>query len=91
MNKRTLPALLAGLCLLALATGTAQAQAPGVHISKIQVQTGALSTSLVLETDGPLAVAQSARRALRSAAGNATVSVSQRSNSAAMAVERGSP
>jgi type IV pilus secretin PilQ/predicted competence protein len=58
MNKRTLPALLAGLCVLGLAALAAQAPAPAVHISRIQVQPGTLSTKLVMETDGPLAVAQ---------------------------------
>jgi type IV pilus secretin PilQ/predicted competence protein len=56
MNKRMLPAVLAGLCVLGLSALHAQAPAPAVHISKIQVQTGTLSTRLVLETDGPLAV-----------------------------------
>ena len=58
MNKRTLPALLAGLCVLGLAALAAQAPVPAVHISKIQVQPGTLSTKLVMETDGPLAVAK---------------------------------
>ncbi len=58
MNKRILPALLAGLCVLGLAALAAQAPVPAVHISKIQVQTGTLSTKLVMETDGPLAVAK---------------------------------
>jgi len=56
MNKRILPAALAGLCVLCLATLHAQGPAPAVHISKIQVQPGALATRLILETDGPLAV-----------------------------------
>ncbi len=56
MNKRILPAALAGLCALCLAALYAQGPAPAVHISKIQVQPGALATRLVLETDGPLAV-----------------------------------
>jgi len=56
MNKRILPAALAGLCVLCLAALHAQGPAPAVHISKIQVQPGALATRLVLETDGPLAV-----------------------------------
>jgi type IV pilus secretin PilQ/predicted competence protein len=56
MNKRMLPAVLAGLCVLGLSVLHAQAPAPAVHISKIQVQPGTLSTRLVLETDGPLAV-----------------------------------
>jgi len=56
MNKRTLPAVLAGLCVLGLLGLYAQAPAPAVHISRIQVQPGALATRLVLETDGPLAV-----------------------------------
>jgi type IV pilus assembly protein PilQ len=54
MNKRILPAFLAGLCVLGLAV--LHAQAPAVHIAKIQVQPGTLATRLVLETDGPLAV-----------------------------------
>jgi type IV pilus secretin PilQ/predicted competence protein len=58
MNKRTLPAVLAGLCILGLSALTAQAADPAVHISRIQVQPGALSTKLVLETDGPLAVSK---------------------------------
>jgi type IV pilus assembly protein PilQ len=58
MNKRSLPALLAGLCVLGLAALAAQAPVPAVHISKIQVQPGTLSTKLVMETDGPLAVAK---------------------------------
>lgn len=56
MKKRTLPAVLAGLCVLGLLGLHAQAPAPAVHISKIQVQPGALATRLVLETDGPLAL-----------------------------------
>jgi len=58
MNKRILPAVLAGLCVLGLAALAAQGPAPAVHISKIQVQPGTLSTKLVMETDGPLAVAK---------------------------------
>jgi type IV pilus secretin PilQ/predicted competence protein len=58
MNKRILPALLAGLCVLGLAALAAQAPVAAVHISKIQVQPGTLSTKLVMETDGPLAVAK---------------------------------
>lgn len=54
MNKRILPAFLAGLCVLGFAV--LHAQAPAVHIAKIQVQPGTLATRLVLETDGPLAV-----------------------------------
>ncbi len=56
MNKRMLPAVLAGLCALTLVALHAQAPAPAVHIGKIQVQAGTLSTKLVMETDGPLAV-----------------------------------
>ncbi|MCK7470564.1 MAG: type 4a pilus biogenesis protein PilO [Desulfomicrobium escambiense] len=56
MNKRILPAVLAGLCALALVALHAQGPAPAVHIGKIQVQAGTLSTRLVMETDGPLAV-----------------------------------
>ncbi len=56
MNKRILPAVLAGLCVLWLSALHAQGPAPAVRISSIQVQPGALSTKLVLETDGPLAV-----------------------------------
>jgi type IV pilus secretin PilQ/predicted competence protein len=56
MNKRILPAVLAGLCALALVALHAQAPAAAVHIGKIQVQAGTLSTKLVMETDGPLAV-----------------------------------
>jgi type IV pilus assembly protein PilQ len=56
MNKRTLPAVLAGLCVLSLAALLAQAPAPAVRIGTIQVQAGTLATKLVLETDGPLAV-----------------------------------
>ena len=58
MNKRNLPAALAGLCLLLISLGYGQGPAPAVHINKIQVQPGTLSTKLVLETDGPLAVAK---------------------------------
>jgi type IV pilus assembly protein PilQ len=58
MNKRILPAVLAGLCVLGLAALAAQGPAPAVHINKIQVQPGTLSTKLVMETDGPLAVAK---------------------------------
>ncbi|OGD15930.1 MAG: hypothetical protein A2W20_08135 [Candidatus Aminicenantes bacterium RBG_16_66_30] len=58
MNKRILPAAIAGLCVLGLAALVAQAPAPAVHISKIQVQPGTLSTKLIMETDGPLAVAR---------------------------------
>ncbi len=56
MNKRTLPAVLAGLCVLSLAALLAQAPAPAVRIGTIQVQAGTLATKVVLETDGPLAV-----------------------------------
>ena len=56
MNKRILPAVLAGLCVLWLSALHAQGPAPAVQISKIQVLPGALATRLVLETDGPLAV-----------------------------------
>jgi type IV pilus assembly protein PilQ len=42
--------------VLLLATLHAQGPAPAVHIQKIQVLPGQLSTKLVLETDGPLAV-----------------------------------
>jgi type IV pilus secretin PilQ/predicted competence protein len=56
MNKRILPAVLAGLCVLGLSALYAQAPAPAVHITKIQVLPGTLSTRLVLETDGLLAV-----------------------------------
>jgi type IV pilus secretin PilQ/predicted competence protein len=56
MKKRILPAILAGLCVLWLSALHAQGPAPAVHISKIQVQPGTLSTKLILETDGPLAV-----------------------------------
>lgn len=58
MNKRTLPALLAGLCILGLSALTAQAADAAVHIGRIQVLPGTLSTKLVLETDGPLAVSK---------------------------------
>jgi type IV pilus secretin PilQ/predicted competence protein len=58
MNKRIFPALPAGLCVLGLAVLAAQAPVPAVHIGKIQVQPGTLSTKLVMETDGPLAVAK---------------------------------
>jgi type IV pilus assembly protein PilQ len=58
MNKRILPAVLAGLCALAFVALQAQGPAPAVHIGKIQVQAGTLSTRLVLETDGPLDVAK---------------------------------
>jgi len=58
MNKRILPAAIAGLCVLGLVALAAQAPAPAVHISKIQVQPGTLSTKLVMETDGPLAVSR---------------------------------
>ncbi|MCX6573978.1 MAG: type IV pilus secretin PilQ [Candidatus Aminicenantes bacterium] len=56
MNKRILPAVLAGLCVLGLSALYAQAPAAAVHITKIQVLPGTLSTRLVLETDGLLAV-----------------------------------
>ncbi len=56
MNKRILPAVLAGLCVLGLSALYAQAPAPAVHIAKIQVLPGTLSTRLVLETDGLLSV-----------------------------------
>ena len=56
MNKRILPAVLAGLCVLWLSALHAQGPASAVHISKIQVLPGTLATKLVLETDGPLAV-----------------------------------
>lgn len=56
MNKRILPAALAGLCVLWLSALHAQVPVPAVQISKIQVLPGTLSTKLVLETSGPLAV-----------------------------------
>ncbi|HYA48429.1 MAG TPA: secretin N-terminal domain-containing protein, partial [Burkholderiales bacterium] len=54
MKKKTLPAVITGLCVLALA---ALAESPGfpVNINRIQVQPGTLAARLVLETDGPLA------------------------------------
>jgi len=58
MNKRILPAVLAGLCALAFVALQAQGPAPAVHIGKIQVQAGTLSTRLVLETDGPLDISK---------------------------------
>ncbi len=56
MNKRILPAVLAGLCVLMLSALHAQGPATAVHISQIRVVPGTLSTRLVLETDGPLLV-----------------------------------
>jgi type IV pilus secretin PilQ/predicted competence protein len=56
MNKKILPAAFAGLCVLLLAGLYAQTPDPAVHISNIRVQPGTLSTKLIMETDGPLAV-----------------------------------
>jgi type IV pilus assembly protein PilQ len=56
MKKRTLPAVLSGLCVLLLATLHAQAPGPAVSIGKFQVQPGQLSTRLVMETEGQLFV-----------------------------------
>jgi type IV pilus secretin PilQ/predicted competence protein len=56
MNKRTLPAVIAALCMLGLSALLAQGPAPAAHITKIEVQPGTLATRLVLETDGPLLV-----------------------------------
>lgn len=55
MKKKNLPAALACLCFLLLPALYA-GEGPTVNISKIQVQPGALSTRLIMETDGPLVV-----------------------------------
>jgi type IV pilus assembly protein PilQ len=60
MKKRILPAVFAGLCVLLLSTLHAQSPGPLVTIGKIQVQPGALSTKLVLETDGRLLIQNAA-------------------------------
>jgi type IV pilus secretin PilQ/predicted competence protein len=54
MKKRILPAVFIGLCVLLLFPLHAQNPGPAVNITKIQVQPGALSTKLVMETDGQL-------------------------------------
>lgn len=56
MKKRILPAVFTGLCVLLLSGLHAQGPAPAVNISKFQVQPGALSTKLVMETEGQLIV-----------------------------------
>ena len=56
MKKRILPAVITGLCVLLFSVVHAQGPGPAVNISKIQVQPGALSTKLVMETDGLLYV-----------------------------------
>lgn len=56
MNKKTLAPVLACLCLLILPALHAEGSDPAVNINKIQVQSGALSTKLIMETDGPLVV-----------------------------------
>jgi type IV pilus assembly protein PilQ len=60
MNKRHLPAVCIGLCVILLSTLHAQSPGPLVTIGKISVQPGALSTRLVLETDGRLLVEKAA-------------------------------
>ncbi len=62
----------------------------GRHVQRQQVLLGARRWCDRCPA-GPRAVAQLARRASRSAVGRATVSLSQRSNSAAAGPERGSP
>jgi len=54
MNKRHLPAVCIGLCVILLSALHAQGPGPLVTVGKISVQPGALSTRLVLETDGRL-------------------------------------
>ena len=54
MTKKFLPPIFACLCVLALISLHAESTGPAVNISKIQVQPGALSTKLVLETEGQL-------------------------------------
>ncbi len=56
MKKRILPAVFTGLCVCLLSVLHAQGPAPTVNIGKFQVQPGALSTKLVMETDGRLIV-----------------------------------
>jgi type IV pilus assembly protein PilQ len=53
MTKKTLSPALACLCFVLLPALCAAA-GPEVTISKVQVQPGALSTRLIMETDGPL-------------------------------------
>ena len=54
MTKKILPPLFACFCVLSLVFLHAESTGPAVNISKIQVQPGALSTKLVLETEGQL-------------------------------------
>jgi type IV pilus secretin PilQ/predicted competence protein len=54
MTKKFLPPLFACLCVLSLISLHADSTGPAVNISKIQIQPGALSTKLVLETEGQL-------------------------------------
>jgi type IV pilus assembly protein PilQ len=56
MKKRILPAVITGLCALLFSVVHAQGPGPAVNIGKIQVQPGALTTKLVMETDGLLYV-----------------------------------
>jgi len=60
MKKRILPAVFAGLCVLLLSSLHAQSPGPFVTIGKIQVQPGALSTKLVMETSGRLLIQRAA-------------------------------
>jgi len=59
MKNKILPPALACLCLLLL-PALAGASGPAVTINKIQVVPGALSTRLILESDGPLDVRRAA-------------------------------
>jgi len=54
MKKKILPPVFACLCFLSLITLHAESPDLAINISKIQVQPGALSTKLVLETEGQL-------------------------------------
>ena len=54
MTKKILPPLFACFCLLSFIFLHAESTGQAVNISKIQVQPGALSTKLVLETEGQL-------------------------------------
>jgi len=55
--KKTIAVLVfAALCVLVLSPARADGAGPAVNISKIQVRQGTLSTRLVFETDGRLAV-----------------------------------
>lgn len=56
MKKRILPLIMLSACLLCSFFLQASAERPIANISKIQVQTGLLTTKVVMEADRPLSV-----------------------------------